>query len=62
MASNLLHINFDKCCFIHFNPESYCDTDENFSEEINKNVEQMESALQQMEKDILNKKKFKNEK
>ena len=34
MASNLLHINFDKCCFIHFNPESYCDTDENFSEEI----------------------------
>ena len=31
------------------------------SEDVQKDIEKMEEALKQMEKDILNKKKFKNE-
>ena len=50
MKSNLLHINLGKCCFMHFNPKTKCNTT---NEEDNNLGEHSISNEQQQDVEIL---------
>ena len=49
MKSNLLHINLGKCCFMHFNPTTKCNTtneeDENLDEHSINNEHQQDEEI-----------------
>ena len=49
MKSNLLHINLGKCCFVHFNPTTKCNTtneeDENLDEHSINNEHQQDEEI-----------------
>ena len=49
MKSNLLHINLGKCCFMHFNPTTKCNTaneeDENLDEHSKNNEHQQDEEI-----------------